>query len=235
METTYNKIRYTDSSYQEDSNSCTVVALSVAGNYSFEEAQSFLAFHGRQLNRGYHYYRAYKEVLSMTAVELGDDYRKITYTQALDKYNLLLEGTWLVTTTTHISCIKDGRIEDWMKYGDQDRVCSIYRVNSAKKLPPHQVELGSEKVAKKKIELTKPAKRYTNTWKDCSYWGEKGVYQYIVTVTTWDKRKKRRTIWKDYSHTIEETPRSWEYGLGTNYQVEKADYKLNPHYIEDED
>tara|TARA_Y100000361_G_scaffold140853_1_gene145378 strand:- start:3036 stop:3680 length:645 start_codon:yes stop_codon:yes gene_type:complete len=214
-----------------------VVALSVAGNFNFEDSQAFLAYHGRKLNRGFAYLKAYMEIFKLKQVELRDrDYRNITYTKALDKYNLLLEGTWLVTTTTHISCIKDGKIEDWMKYGDQDRVCSIYRVEGIKKdLPKDKIKIGKEIIEKKKAELKKPAKRYTKSWKDCSYYGEKGVYQYIVTVTTWDKRKKRLTIWKDYSNVIEETPRSWEYGSGTQYQVEKFEYKLNPHYIEDED
>ena len=112
---TYEECARVGRQHHNDTNFCMVVALSVAGEIAFSRARAILAKHAGRLHRHGTSMRAMDKLLAA----MGYETKKVTVrSKTLKTVQRELAGTsgaYFVYTNTHVSCIKDGVMQDWAR------------------------------------------------------------------------------------------------------------------------
>lgn len=124
----YKKLSRVATKYHNDNNFCAVVAIAVATNKKFCKIRSMLAKEGRKHRKGTP--QPYTEkVLNKLGYELVR-YDSYSWPKTLTTATRMLpsKGTFLLRTRSHITCIKDGVMEDWAATGSRKRVYQIQQV-----------------------------------------------------------------------------------------------------------
>ena len=124
---------YSQFSKKGDKASCTVVALAVATNSTFEQASEVMEQAGRKKNRGF----KVGEMYTKNPIVLGHKFkpvnvRGITIKNFISKYP---KGTYLVTKTRHAFVIKDGVIIDHTDRGSRTEIKDCFEVKPTKSKP----------------------------------------------------------------------------------------------------
>jgi len=112
--------------YYNDSNNCSVVAVSICTGKAYGTALNTLAKLGRRIRQG-----AYPSMI-MKAIELHG-FNLIPY--KLAKYGtvstitkkLPSKGKFLIFVSGHVLTVRDGKVMDWTE-GRRHRIRSVYQV-----------------------------------------------------------------------------------------------------------
>ena len=123
----YSKLERVAREVYNDSNYCSVVALAAATGWSFGKAQAHCARHGREFGKGMDVVllkRAYRaagldlESIDPPAATLGASCKR-----------LQKDGIFLLVSTRHITCVRNGSIVDWATDSERRRVLRAWKVN----------------------------------------------------------------------------------------------------------
>jgi hypothetical protein len=110
-EVDYDKLKQAARHYAGETGYCSVIALAIASGCKFGKARAIMARQGRANGRG-----VYLPQIEDALKEAGMQVRsKFSVRGQLKKVNTRLPstGTFYVFTHGHITCVKDGVIEDW--------------------------------------------------------------------------------------------------------------------------
>ena len=133
MSKLFEKMKKSSNRWRE-SNDCTVKALAIAMQKSYEFAHGQLALRGRNYRKGTQMYKVFsalhdnnfttKTVYQKYIAEVGKDeqakkmrksiWHKAKTIKSLDG-NLPKRGVFLVETSSHVLCVRGGEIHDWTK------------------------------------------------------------------------------------------------------------------------
>tara|TARA_R110000772_G_C13159179_1_gene425799 strand:+ start:40 stop:798 length:759 start_codon:yes stop_codon:yes gene_type:complete len=124
---------YSQFSKKGDKASCTVVALAVSTNSTFEQASEVMEQAGRNKNRGF----KVDEMYIKNPIVLGHRFKPVdvkgtTIKDFISKYP---KGTYLVTKTHHAFVIKDSIIIDHTDRGSRTEIKDCFEVKSTKAKP----------------------------------------------------------------------------------------------------
>ena len=124
----YKELARVATKYHNDNNFCAVVAVAVAANKKFCKIKSMLEKEGRKHRQGTPISYTTK-VLNKLGYRL-ERYDGYSWPKTLTTATRMLpsKGTFLLRTRSHITCIKDGVMEDWAATGSRKRVYAIYQV-----------------------------------------------------------------------------------------------------------
>jgi hypothetical protein len=114
--------------YYKETNCCTVIAVAVAANIGFGKAYHAMKREGRKDRRGA-YFTQYKAALVKLGykVERRDMYMGKTLATA--KRLCPKQGTFLINTRSHVTCIRDGVMVDWAADNNsRKRIIGIHEV-----------------------------------------------------------------------------------------------------------
>lgn len=120
--------------YYDDSNFCSVIAVAIATGRKFGKCRAAFKRQNRRHRCG-----TYQHQQSAVLEELGFRRHREAELTAMAKgcwlqnvtRHLPSVGTFWVYTSGHVTCVKDGVIEDWSDDGSRKRIKSIYRVEAA--------------------------------------------------------------------------------------------------------
>ena len=129
----YKELAKVATRYYDDRNFCSVIAVAIATGRKFGKCRAAFKRQNRRHRCG-----TYKHQQRAVLKELGF---KSTWDIALTQEthgrwlqnvtrHLPSVGTFWVYTAGHVTCVKDGVIEDWSGDGSRKRVKSIYRVEA---------------------------------------------------------------------------------------------------------
>lgn len=128
---TYEECHRVGKEHHKDGGFCMVVALAVAGEIAFSRARAILAKHaGRQHRRGLSV-SAMHNLLDVMGYEVK---RVIVRSKTLKTVQRELAGTsgaFFVYTNTHVSCVKDGVMQDWARNDirpSNKRIEQVYQI-----------------------------------------------------------------------------------------------------------
>ena len=112
---------------KNETNDCTVKAVSIACDVPYHVAHKALALQGRVNRRGAMEYQIHKAIQS-----LGFDIRIVLTTAAscatIARDAKVQKGFFIAYVPRHILAIVDGKIEDWTATNCRRRIQSVYRV-----------------------------------------------------------------------------------------------------------
>lgn len=114
-----------------ENNDCAVKAIALATGCAYIEALTMLAEKGRKTGRGTYFHKQTVPVMQELGFALERYYPRSATVRTLTKE--LKEGTWLVRTSGHILCIKDGECLDWTN-GRLHRIVDVHRVVDVRNL-----------------------------------------------------------------------------------------------------
>ena len=119
--------------YRRETNFCGVIAISIATQIPFGKSRSLLHKQGRKQGRG-----CRQLWIHQTLRNLGYSVDKSLDLWAADKWPKTLatatrvlprRGTFLLYTRGHVSCVRDGVLEDWAAdNGSRKRVQAVFEV-----------------------------------------------------------------------------------------------------------
>ncbi len=111
-------------------NDCSVLALAVVADLTYDAAHKAMAEVGRKNNDGARTGQTFTALhnLGKTYDDVTDraSFAEIKTIKSLKRLNL--KGKYLITVSGHILAMKDGEIHDWTN-DRQHRIQKIYRVN----------------------------------------------------------------------------------------------------------
>ena len=122
----YSKLERVAREVYKDSNYCSVVALAAATGWSFGKAQAHCSRSGREVGEGMDIislkvaYRAAGlelESIDPPAATLGASCKR-----------LQKDGIFLLVSTRHITCVRNGTIVDWATESERRRVLRAWKV-----------------------------------------------------------------------------------------------------------
>ncbi len=131
---TYEQLRKVAKVIYKDKGFCTVIATAIACKVSYGRAYGELAFHERKHGKGSvaNQYEYAIEGLGCTIKEVYCFYKnfKETKPQSFSKIikTLSRDKIYLITTKRHVTCMINGKIEDWMDSRRKHGVYSIKEV-----------------------------------------------------------------------------------------------------------
>jgi len=101
--------------YPKEKGYCAVIAVSVAAQVPFGKARSLLHKQGRKQGKGTRPTWTYLSLLALgyTTLPLSPFQHEWPKTLATAARVLPKKGTFLLHTRGHISCVRDGVLEDW--------------------------------------------------------------------------------------------------------------------------
>lgn len=124
----YEQIKRIAEKYYQDSNMCSVVALTAATGCSYGKAFNIYKKLGRKTRCG-----TYRDQQLKALEKLGYSLKGVPkYCKTLGKAeeSLPSKGTYWLYTRGHVACVVDGKLYDWSK-GRRHRVIEIYKVETA--------------------------------------------------------------------------------------------------------
>lgn len=124
----FQKLIHVARKYYRETNCCTVIAVAVAANIGFGKAYHAMKREGRKDRRGA-YFTQYKAALVKLGykVERRDIYMGKTLATA--KRLCPKQGTFLINTRSHVTCIRDGVMVDWAADNNsRKRIIGIHEV-----------------------------------------------------------------------------------------------------------
>ena len=112
---TYEECARVGRQHHRDTNFCSVIAMAVGCEIAFSRARAIMAKHiARQNGRGTYRHHALKLITNM-----GYEVREVSvHSRTLKTVQRELagtEGTYFVYTRGHVSCVKDGVMQDWSR------------------------------------------------------------------------------------------------------------------------
>lgn len=128
---TYETLYQSAKHYQGETNFCTVIAMAIALGCKFGKARSIVAKFGRSTGNGL----SFHDFKNMLAYCFKTTELYLEPTKLFNVHNKLpSKGTYLVLTKGHVSCVKDGKLEDWSALdntrGRGKKVLYVWRVDS---------------------------------------------------------------------------------------------------------
>jgi len=106
------KLRHVATKYYRETNCCTVVAVAAAARVGFGKAYHAMKREGRRDKRGA-YFTQYKRALAGLGYDVVPVDINMGKTLATAKKRAPKQGTFLVNTRGHVTCIRDGEMVDW--------------------------------------------------------------------------------------------------------------------------
>lgn len=127
----YEKLKHVATTYYNDSRYCSVLAIAVATGRKYGKCYNVLKRLGRRDRCG-----SYPMQQAKALNELGyqmvrdNDLTLNARSRWLSKVNTYLPetGVFFVYTSDHVTCVKDGIIQDWSSTKSRKRCQSVYRV-----------------------------------------------------------------------------------------------------------
>lgn len=125
----FSKLHHVATTYYKETNCCTVVAVAVAANIGFGKAYHAMKREGRKDRRGA-YFAQYEAALNKLGYSLERRYsRNMGKTLSTAKRLAPKEGTFLLQTRGHVTCIRNGEMVDWAADNNsRKRIISTYQV-----------------------------------------------------------------------------------------------------------
>lgn len=106
------KLRHVATKYYRENNCCTVIAVAVAARVGFGKAYHAMKREGRKDRRGA-YFAQYKRALDKMGFDVVPIENTMGKTLATAKKRAPKQGTFLLHTSRHVTCIRDGEMVDW--------------------------------------------------------------------------------------------------------------------------
>ena len=129
-EVNYDTLKQAASHYRGENGYCSVIAIAIATGCKFGKAKSMMNKCGRESGKG-----AYLEQIN-NALTMGNKGAVMYpmagrrgFTLMTATRNLPKQGTFLVYTRGHVTCIRDGILEDWSAQSRKS-VLSVFKVHS---------------------------------------------------------------------------------------------------------
>jgi len=122
--------------YPREKGYCAVIAVSVAAQVPFGKARSLLHKQGRKEGKGTLPEWTYQSLLALgyTALPWVSCKRERPKTLASAAKALPKQGTFLLHTRGHISCVRDGVLEDWAaERKSRKRILEVMKVTETTK------------------------------------------------------------------------------------------------------
>lgn len=114
-----------------ETNDCTVKALAIVTNLSYQKSREILQQKGRRYRKGLvSSVRDYNPTLLKTIQELGFSVKRVkcnSKTVRTLERNVKSNGTFLVFTNSHVLAMKDKEVMDWTK-GRCHRVLTVWKI-----------------------------------------------------------------------------------------------------------
>lgn len=123
----YNKLCRIGMKYYKDANFCTVTALAVAAGVGFGKAFHTYKRLGRVTGRGTRL-QMQKEAFRALGLKLECLPTEFKTVNQAELGLSATRGTYLVYSTGHVSCVKDGKMYDWAAGGSRKRVQLLFAV-----------------------------------------------------------------------------------------------------------
>ena len=128
---TYEECARVGHKYHLDTNFCSVIAMAVGCEIAFSRARAIMAKHiARQNGRGTYRHHALKLITSM-----GYEVREVSvHSRTLKTVQRELagtSGTYFIYTKGHVSCVKDGVMQDWSRNDirpSNKRIEQVYQI-----------------------------------------------------------------------------------------------------------
>ena len=112
---TYEECHRVGVKHHRDSNFCSVIALAVGCEIAFSRARAIMAKHiERQNRKGTYRHQALKLITDM-GYEVREVYPYSRTLKTVQRELAGTRGTFFIYTNTHVSCIKDGVMQDWAR------------------------------------------------------------------------------------------------------------------------
>jgi len=108
----YNKLRYVAAKYYNETNCCAVIAVAAAAQVAFGKAYRIMQRLGRPNRRGTPHH-VYEQALDQLGYRLEPCDIAMGKTLVTAKRKCPKRGTFLILTSRHITCIRDGVMIDW--------------------------------------------------------------------------------------------------------------------------
>jgi len=122
------KLRHVAAKYYRETNCCTVIAVAVAARVGFGKAYHAMKREGRRDRCGA-YFNQYKKALDKLGFDIVPLENTFGKTLATAKKRAPKQGTFLVNTRGHVTCIRDGEMVDWAADNNsRKRVLFIHQV-----------------------------------------------------------------------------------------------------------
>ena len=121
--------------YPRERGYCAVITISVAAQIPFGKARSLLYKKGRKEGRGTPSVWTHNTIKELGySVIMDDNVYGWPKTLATATRKLPNRGTFLIHTRGHVSCLRDGVLEDWAADNNsRKRVLYVYKVKKARK------------------------------------------------------------------------------------------------------
>jgi len=117
-----------------ENNDCTVKAVAIACQVTYDEAHGYLKSLGRKWGRGHHWAgngHGYTERLDKLGIEGEEIEFKSKTVKTLARE--LTKGHYMVKVRGHVLAIIDGKVEDWTA-GRQHRVLKVMKIKNPRNL-----------------------------------------------------------------------------------------------------
>ena len=132
----YEELARVGSKYHKDRNFCGVIALAVATNIKFTKAQGLLRKYGRIKKKGTPFQAFWNSLRDLGFVNVSvwhntdydEDKEPMPKTIDTCLRKLPKKGTFWILTNRHITCVKDGVMEDWAAKGSRKRVIWVAQI-----------------------------------------------------------------------------------------------------------
>jgi len=108
----FNKLRHVATKYYNETNCCAVIAVAAAAQVAFGKAYRIMQRLGRPNRRGTPHH-VYEQALEQLGYRLEPYDIAMGKTLVTAKRNCPKRGTFLILTSRHITCIRDGEMIDW--------------------------------------------------------------------------------------------------------------------------
>lgn len=106
------KLRHVATKYYNETNCCAVIAVAAAAQVAFGKAYRIMQRLGRPNRRGTPHH-VYEQALEKLGYRLEPCDIAMGKTLVTAKRNCPKRGTFLLLTSRHITCIRDGEMIDW--------------------------------------------------------------------------------------------------------------------------
>lgn len=116
-------------SFPHERNDCAVKAFAAAAGIKYAEAHAILAQRGRKIGQGFR-----SEILLEELQKLNKNIKEVTslvtpHTKTVRAFGARnYRGTYLIRTTGHILCSKNGIVQDWTQ-GRCHRILNVWCVD----------------------------------------------------------------------------------------------------------
>ena len=122
------KLRHVATKYYNETNCCAVIAVAAAAQVAFGKAYRIMQRLGRPNRRGTPHH-VYEQALEQLGYRLEPCDIAMGKTLVIAKRNCPKRGTFLLLTSRHITCIRDGEMVDWAADNNsRKRIRNIHEV-----------------------------------------------------------------------------------------------------------